>query len=226
MDSSASRIEPPRVALTLSSGSPSVRTRLIPAAWMDVVEVVTASASNVTELLQAWSAGDVRARDQLLPLIYDDLRRQAAGYLRHERPGHTLPPTALVHEAYLRLADQRRMAWQNRAHFLALAAQAMRRILIDHARAAGAAKRAGDWARVSLNDELASPQPDIDLRALDDAINELGVLDPQQARIVELRFFGGMSVEETAEVLGISSATIKRDWSSAKAWLYRRLYAE
>jgi RNA polymerase sigma factor (TIGR02999 family) len=180
----------------------------------------------MTELLQAWSDGDLEARDRLLPLIYEDLRRQAAAYLRRERPDHTLRPTALVHEAYLRLADQRHVVWQNRAHFLGLAAQAMRRILVDHARGRGAAKRAGDWARVTLEEDLTPPQPDLDLAALDDALHELAAIDPQQARIVELRFFGGLSVEEIGLLLTISPSTVKREWSSAKAWLYRRLKAE
>ena len=177
----------------------------------------------MTDLLQAWSDGNIPARDRLLSMVYDDLRRQAAAYLRRERSDHTLRPTALVHEAYLRLSDQRHVVWQNRGHFFSLAAQAMRRILVDHARGRGAAKRAGHGARVTLDDDIVSPQPHVDLAALDDALNELGVADPQQARIVELRFFGGLSVEEIAELLTLSPATVKREWSSAKAWLYRRI---
>ena len=180
----------------------------------------------MTELLQAWSEGDVAARDRLLPMIYDDLRRQAAAYLRHERADHTLRPTALVHEAYLRLADQRHVVWQNRAHFLGVAAQAMRRILVDHARGRKAAKRAGDWVRVTLEDDRAPPKADVALAALDDALTELASFDPQQARVVELRFFGGLSVDEIAQLLTISPSTVKREWSTAKAWLYRRIQAE
>jgi RNA polymerase sigma factor (TIGR02999 family) len=192
----------------------------------DIGQVRAGSICAATELLQAWSGGDIEARDRLLEIIYDDLRQQAAGYLRRERADHTLRPTALVHEAYLRLADQRQVVWQNRAHFLGLAAQAMRRILVDHARGRGAAKRAGDWARITLEDEIPSAQPDVDLTALDDALGEMGVIDPQQARIVELRFFGGLSVDEIALLLTISPSTVKREWSSAKAWLYRRIKSE
>lgn len=157
-----------------------------------------------------------------MPLVYRDLRRRAGAYFRRERPGHTLQPTALVHEAYLRLVDQRQLAWKNRAQFLALAAQMMRRILVDHARARAAAKRGG--IRVTLVEGLVagtSPQPD--LLDLDEALSELAELDERQAHLVELRFFGGLSIEETARALDVSVATANRDWVTAKAWLFRRL---
>jgi RNA polymerase sigma factor (TIGR02999 family) len=182
-----------------------------------------AAAKPVTELLRAWSGGDEQARDQLLPLIYGELRRRAASQLRRERQGHTLQPTALVHEAYLRLIGQE-VAWQNRAHFFALASEMMRRILVDHARGRKREKRDGGWTRVELDEAVAiSEQRDVDLLLLDQALTELTALDPQHGRIVELRFFGGMTLEETAEVLGVSAATVKRDWSLARTWLYRRL---
>lgn len=177
----------------------------------------------MTGLLQAWSRGDLQARDRLMTLVYDELRRQAARYLRRERAGHSLQPTALVHEVYLRLAGQP-VAWQNRAHFFAVAAQAMRHILVDHARRRAAVRRGGDQTRVVLADEVAAPGGrELELLALDRCLNELAALDEQQARMVELRFFGGLSIEEAAEVLGISAATVKREWNLAKAWLYRCL---
>jgi RNA polymerase sigma factor (TIGR02999 family) len=177
----------------------------------------------VTALLRAWGGGDEAARDQLLPLIYAELRSRAACRLRRERHGHTLQPTALVHEAYLRLVGQE-VAWKNRAHFFALASEMMRRILVDHARGRNRDKRAGGWTRVELDDAVAmAEQRDVDLVLLDQALAELTVLDPQQGRIVELRFFGGMTLEETAQVLGVSPATVTRDWTLARAWLYRRL---
>ena len=177
----------------------------------------------VTGLLRAWSQGDPHARDELLPLIYGELRRRAAAHLRRERRGHSLQPTALVHEAYLRLIEQK-VPWQNRAHFFGLASEMMRRILVDHARGRKRGKRSGMWARVELDEAVAiSEQRDIDLVLLDLALQELAQLDERQARIVELRFFGGLSLEEAGEVLGISEATVKRDWGMARAWLYRRL---
>jgi RNA polymerase sigma-70 factor, ECF subfamily len=178
----------------------------------------------ITELLQAWSRGDAAAGEALYPLVFADLRRRARRYLRRERREHTLQPTALVHEAYIRLVDQRVMAWQNRAHFFGVAAQMMRRILVDHARAYGTGKRGGAWSRIPLQEDAAvAGPPDADLVALDAALVELSALDAQQSRIVELRFFGGLSIEEAAEVLGISPATVKRDWSVARAWLFRRI---
>jgi len=182
------------------------------------------STESLTGMLQAWAKGDLEARDCLLPIVYDELRKQAARQLRGERAGHTLQPTALVHEVYLRLAQPRRVPWQSRAEFFAAAAQAMRRILVDHARKRAAAKRAGNWTRVELADDVAiEGKRELDLLALDDALERLAELDPRHARIVELRFFGGLSVAETASVLKISTATVKRDWSLARAWLHRRL---
>jgi RNA polymerase sigma factor (TIGR02999 family) len=182
---------------------------------------------NVTQLLIGWGNGEDEALDKLVPLVYDELRRQAARYLRHERAGHTLQTTALIHEAYLRLIDQKNVHWQNRAHFFGIAAQMMRRILVDHDRTKKRAKRGGSAVRISLSDTtLKSAGQDLDIVALDEALNRLAEIDEQQSRIVELRFFSGLTVEETAEVLSISTATVKRDWSMAKAWLHRELSSE
>ena len=178
----------------------------------------------VTELLQEWSAGKKTALDSLRPVVYDELRRLAAIYLHRERPGHTLQATAVVHEAYMRLVDQRSVQWQNRAHFFGIAAQMIRRILVDHARGVRAAKRGGGAVALSLDEALGvSEKRDLEVEALDDALHTLSQVDPQQARVVELRFFTGLSIEETAEVLRISESTVKRDWISAKAWLFREL---
>jgi len=185
--------------------------------------VDTLSPEAVTALLQAWSQGDVGARDQLFPLVYDELRRRAAAYLRRERRDHTLPPTALVHEAYIRLIGQR-SAWQGRAQFFGVASQMMRRILVDHARARGAAKRPGSGLRVALQEDAAAVAPlEVDLVLLDRALDELAALDERQGRVVELRFFGGLSQEEIAETLGVSLATVNRDWRLARAWLHQRV---
>jgi RNA polymerase sigma factor (TIGR02999 family) len=182
------------------------------------------SHHDVTDLLRAWSGGDERALDVLLPVVYDELRRQAARYLRREPPGQTLQTTDLIHEAYLRLVDQRAPNWQNRAHFFGLAATLMRRILVDRARARRAVKRGGLDVRVTLDNELAAVSgPEVDLIALDAALDRLSALDPQQGRVVELRYFSGLSVTETAEVLGVSPRTVKRDWSVAKAWLRQEI---
>lgn len=179
---------------------------------------------DVTQLLVNWSRGDRAALEQLTPLVYGELRRLASRYLRRERPGHTLQSTALVHEAYLRLIDQRSVHWQNRAHFFGIAARLIRRILVDHARSHHAQKRGADAPMLSLDEAIATPQKrDLNLVALDDALERLAQFDPQQSRVVELRFFTGLSIEETAEVLGISPATVKRDWVAAKAWLYRAI---
>lgn len=178
------------------------------------------SASDVTQLLLKWSDGDQEALDQLMPLVYTELRRLADRYLRRERPGHTLQATALVHEAYVQLIDQRNVRWQNRAHFFGIAANLMRQILVQYARSHRAAKRGGSGYKLSLDEAAGvSREPDMDLVALDDALNTLAAIDPQQSRIVELRFFGGLTIEETAQVLGISPATVKREWTVAKAWL-------
>ena len=179
----------------------------------------------ITQLLVDWSKGDQKALDRLMPLVYSELRRQAGNYLRRERPGHTLQPTALVNEAYLKLIDQKNAKWQNRAQFFGVAAQLMRRILVDHARAHQAEKRGGsDQQRLSITSagQLAK-QPELDLLDLHEALKELAALDPQQGRIVELKFFGGLSIEETAEVMGIGHATVERDWKMARAWLRRKL---
>lgn len=186
----------------------------------------TPSPEAVTTLLQAWSQGDENARDQLFPLVYDELRKRAAAYLRRERRDHTLPPTALVHEAYLRLVGQR-SAWQNRAQFFGVASQMMRRILVDHARAHGAAKRPGSGLRVALQGDAGAVDPiEVDLILLDRALDELAALDQRQGRVVELRFFGGLSHEEVAETLGVSLATVNRDWRLARAWLHQRVRAQ
>ncbi len=180
--------------------------------------------SNVTQLLVDWSKGNRQALEQLMPLVYDELRRLADFYLRRERAGHTLQGTALVHEAYLRLVDQNRVQWQNRAHFFGVAAQMLRRILVDHARAHRTAKRGGGALTLALDEAIGAPeQKDLDLVALDDALNGLSQMDAQQAKIVELRYFSGLTIEETAEVLDISPATVKRDWVVAKAWLFREV---
>ena len=182
------------------------------------------SQQNVTELLLDWSAGDKAALDRILPIVYDELRKQAARYLQRERAGHTLQTTALINEAYIRLVDQKNVRWQNRAHFFGISAQLMRRILVDHARAKHRAKRGGSDIRVSLSDaNLVVKETDLDIIAVDEALERLAHIDEQQSRVVELRFFAGLSVEETAEVLKISPATVKRDWSMAKAWLHREL---
>ncbi|MDX2152695.1 MAG: sigma-70 family RNA polymerase sigma factor [Bryobacteraceae bacterium] len=180
--------------------------------------------SDVTQLLVDWSKGNHQALEQLMPLVYDELRRLADYYLRRERSDHTLQGTALVHEAYLRLVDQNRVQWQNRAHFFGVAAQMLRRILVDHARAHRTAKRGGGALTLALDEAIGTPeQKDLDLVALDDALNGLAQLDAQQAKIVELRYFSGLTIEETAEVLDISPATVKRDWVVAKAWLFREV---
>jgi RNA polymerase sigma factor (TIGR02999 family) len=176
----------------------------------------------ISELLVRWRDGDQGALQALLPLVYDELKRLARNYLRNERPGHTLQSTALVHEAYLRLV-QSPLQLQNRTHFFAVAARLMREILVDHARSRRAAKR--DYrCKITLDRAVALPQKrDVDLLALDDALDELSRLDPRQGRIVELRFFGGLSIDETSEIMGISPATVKREWTTARAWLHREM---
>jgi RNA polymerase sigma factor (TIGR02999 family) len=174
----------------------------------------------VTQLLIAWSDGQRDALDQLVPLVYDDLRRLAAGYMGRETPGHSLQPTALVHEAYVRLVDQRRVQWRNRAHFFGVAASMMRRILVDYARKRRADKRGGAAERVTLTEDVAAAeQNDLDVLTLHESLERLAAFDPQQERIVELRYFGGLTIDETAEVVGISPATVVREWTIAKAWL-------
>lgn len=187
----------------------------------------TASSHEVTALLIDWSSGNKTALDRLMPLVDRELHRLARHYMRQERPGHTLQTTALVNEAYLKLIDQRQVHWKNRAHFFALCAQLMRRILVDHARKRKYAKRGGDARRISLDEVIAvSPARSADLIALDDALEKLAVIDLRKSKVVEMRFFGGLSVEETAEALGVSPLTVKRDWKMAKAWLYNSLNQE
>jgi RNA polymerase sigma-70 factor, ECF subfamily len=182
------------------------------------------SVEAVTRLLQAWSTGDLRARDELMPMVYAELRRRAAGHLKRERPDHTLRPTDLLHEAYLRLCAQN-AGFQNRDHFFGVASRLMRRVLVDHARARFAAKR-GKALRVTLAEDVAAASPPAaDLLELDAALDELFALDEREAQVVELRFFGGLTLQETASVLGISVATAKNDWAHAKAWLFARLDA-
>jgi RNA polymerase sigma factor (TIGR02999 family) len=182
------------------------------------------SPKELSQLLVAWKGGDQTALDRLSPLVYEELRRLAKHYMRGERPGHTLQATALVNEAYMRLIDYREMQWQNRAHFFAVAAQLMRRVLVDHARSRNYAKRGGAQQRLSLSEaDQVADKPDVDLAALDDALKTLAEMNEQQSRVVELRFFGGLTIEETAEVLGISHATVERDWAVARAWLRREI---
>ena len=181
-------------------------------------------AAQVTALLGRLTAGDSSAAAEVVPLIYEELRRLAAHYMARERPEHTLQTTALVHEAYLRLVDHRQATWRNRAHFFGAAAQVMRRILVDHARARQAGKRRGDAPHLSLDETPAlSGEPSDELVRLDEALSRLEKMDPRQSRVIELRFFAGLNVEETAEVMGISPKTVKRDWSVARAWLHREL---
>lgn len=181
----------------------------------------------VTALLINWSNGDQHALEELMPLVYGELRRLARSHLRRERSAHTLQSTALVHEAFLRLVNQRDVHWRSRAHFYGIAAQMIRRILVDHARSQQAGKRGAGAVKLELDEALllhaGSQQNDLDLVGLDDALQRLAALDERQSRIVELRFFAGLSVEETAEVMHLSPATVKRDWSSARAWLYREI---
>lgn len=184
---------------------------------------MTASANAVTEWLHAWSQGDQTALEQLIPMVQAELHRLAQHYLQRERQGHTLQPSALVNEAFIRLLDQQ-ASWQNRAHFFGIAAQLMRRVLVEHARNKNCAKRGGEWERVSLagvGDAVSGE--DADILALDDALHSLATFDPRQSQIVELRYFGGLTIEETAEVLSISTATVEREWKLARAWLRREL---
>ena len=192
--------------------------------WLIIAASVTENLQEISVILKDWSGGNRASADRLLALVYDELRRIAGQYLRKEKSDHTLQPTALVHEAYMRLIDISDISWQDRAHFFAVSANIMRHILVDHARAKLAEKRGGDAQRISLEDaDSLSSEPNIDLLAVDEALNELAEFDEQQSKIVELRFFGGLTIEETAHVAGISPATVKREWAMAKAWLHRRL---
>jgi len=182
------------------------------------------SPNEITDLLIDWSNGDQAALNRLMPLVYDELRRLASHYVRHERPGHTLQTTALVHEAYLKLVDHKNVNWQTRLQFFAAAAQVMRHILVDYARGRRALKRGGDRLRLSLEDGIICVDDNgTDLLSVDEALNSLAAIDLQQSRVVELRVFGGLTIEETAEALRVSPRTVKREWSMAKAWLHRQL---
>lgn len=191
----------------------------------DVKQRTSASESeSITQLLLKWSDGDGSAREKLMPLVYNELRQLARKYLRHERANHTLQPTALVNEAYLRLVDQQSVQWENRAQFFGLAAKLMRNILVDHARSREAAKRGGSHYSISVSKlDHVSKSSEVDLVALHEALERLAARDNQKCRIVELRFFGGLTIKETAEVLDISHATVERDWKMARAWLRREL---
>ncbi len=183
-----------------------------------------AESADVTALLVRASEGDSRAADELLPLVYDQLRALAADLMRRERVDHTLQPTALVHEVYLKLIDQTRARWEDRAHFFSVAAQALRRILVDHARGHAAAKRGGQRAKLELNEGIiAAYEEAVDVLALDDALRRLAEQDTQRARVVELRFYGGLTIDETASVLDVATRTVERQWRYARAWLYREL---
>lgn len=184
-----------------------------------------AGANDITQMLQQWCDGKKEVLDELLPLVYSELRRQAARHLRRERKDHTLQTTALIHEAYLKLIDQRNVKWESRSHFFAIASQAMRRILVDYARTRTRVKRGGDDIKLSLEaaEPLASNEKSVDLIALDEALTRLALLDEQQSRVVELRYFSGLSLNETAAILHISRATAAREWNMAKAWLHREL---
>jgi RNA polymerase sigma factor (TIGR02999 family) len=196
------------------------------AAFEKKAETATLNKGQVTRWLIAGSEGDARALESLLPLVYDELHRQAVGFFRRERAGHTLQPTALVNEVYLRLVNQHEVSWQNRAQFFGIAAQMMRRILVSHARGREAKKRGGAVQHITLQEELAAaPERDLNLLALDDALTRLETVDREKSRMVELRFFSGLSVEETAEVMGVSPRTIDRQWQTAKAWLHREISA-
>jgi RNA polymerase sigma factor (TIGR02999 family) len=186
--------------------------------------MATASPGAVTQLLRAWSNGDEAALERLIPLVEAELRRLARGYMRRERRDHTLQVTALISEAFVRLTDARQVRWQDRAHFLGISARLMRRVLVDHARARGYQKRGGEARRVELDEALmVSPGLSVELLALDRALEELAAADPRKAQVIELRFFGGLSVEETAEALHVSTDTVKRDWRIARLWLLREL---
>ena len=182
------------------------------------------SREEVTNLFNDWSNADQDSLNRLMPLVYNELHRLASSYLRHERPDHTLQTTALVHEAYLKLVDQKKANWRGRVQFFAAAAKVMRHVLVDYARSRGAAKRGGGYCRLSLDEAAVSSQEkDADLLILNEALDQLALIDPQQCRVVELRVFGGLTVEDTAEALGISSRTVKREWSMAKAWLHQQI---
>jgi RNA polymerase sigma-70 factor (ECF subfamily) len=201
-----------------------LRGQRVPHALVGVQPLQRGPSEQVTTLLIRWRGGDKAALDALMPLVYDELRRLAHHYLDGERSGHTLQSTALVHEAYARLVGQKIPEWQNRAHFFGVAAQLMRQILVDYARQHRAEKRGGELCKLALDDvEVQARATEVDVVALDDALQSLARIDPQQSRVVELRFFAGLSIEDTSEVLGVSPSTVKRDWNTARVWLYREL---
>jgi RNA polymerase sigma factor (TIGR02999 family) len=182
------------------------------------------SKQQLTQLLVAWGGGDQAALDELMPLVYEELRRLARRFMNQERPGHTLQTSALVNEAFVRLVDQKNVSWQDRTHFFGIAARLMRQILVDYARKRGYAKRGGGARRVLLDEAMiVTEERAAEVVALDDALKSLAEIDPRKSRIVELRFFGGLSIDETAEVLGVSEGTVRRDWALAKAWLYNAI---
>ena len=185
--------------------------------------MATPSTKEVTRLLLDWGRGDEAALDRLIPLVYDELRLLAGRYMRRESQGHTLQTSALINEAYLRIIDQRNVAWQNRAHFFGVAARLMRRILVDHARGRSRAKRGGGAAVVSLSEQAALSEESADVMALDEALENLAVLDPRKVQIVEMKFFGGLTTEEVAEALGVTPRTVEREWRKARAWLNRAI---
>lgn len=191
---------------------------------MDTSATHQSTERQITEQLLAWSGGDPTAMDRVICAVYQELRRMADGYLRREIPGHTLQPTALVHEAWLRLIDQTRVTWQNRAQFFGVAAQVMRRILVDHARSKHREKRGGECIRLPLDEAMhLNSERAVELIALDDALQSLAEIDPRKSQVVELRYFAGLSVEETADVLQVSPQTVLRDWKLAKAWLFQQV---
>lgn len=194
---------------------------------MEEKNQIPIGCGDITNLLLEWRDGDVAARDQLITLVYEELRRLARQCMRHERVGHTLQTTALVNEAYLRLINSSRVKWQDRAHFFAMAAQLMRRVLVDEARKRGYQKRGGDFTRVEFNEQLLpDKEEDFDLMALDEALKRLEHFSPRKCRVVEMRFFGGLSIDETSAVLGVSTDIVKREWRTAKLWLLRELSGE
>ena len=188
--------------------------------------MATLVPQDVTRLLVEWSNGDQAALEELMPLVYEELRRLAGRYMRRENQGHTLQTSALVNEAYLRLIDQKKVHWQNRAHFFGVAAQLMRRILVDHARSRARAKRGGGAQMVSLAEQAATPKEIADVIALDNALKDLAKIDPRKSKIVEMKFFGGLTNEEVAEVLKVTSRTVEREWRKAKAWLYKAVTSD
>jgi len=216
--------EEPTIALSYNLISPGFGGYSLQMRDQHHTTSTSASQEEVTQLLLAWGNGNQAALEKLMPLVYEELRRLAHHYMRRERPGHTLQTTALVNEVYFRLIDQKRMHWQNRAHFFAIAAQLMRRILVDHARSHQYAKRGGGAHKVTLDEgAVVAQEQAADLIALDDALLSLAAIDERKSKIVELRFFGGLSVEETAETLKTSTRTVMREWSMAKAWLYHTI---